>query len=220
MKNKNRKNLYVAAGLLTAFVGWTVCVRFVDVRAIGPQGSLVGLASLNQFVHSLTGVRLSLYTITDWLGLVPIAVALGFASLGLVQWIKRKHIKRVDSDLFVLGGLYIVLAGMYLLFESVVINYRPTLINGYLEVSYPSSTTLLVLCVMPTAGMQLQKRIQNNLLKRFVLFAVAVFTILMVLGRLLSGVHWVTDIVGGALLSSGLVSLYRFISTCPKHTDI
>ena len=30
-------------------------------------------------------------------------------------------------------------------------------------------------------------------------------------GRLLSGVHWVSDIIGGALLSGGLVMLYDSI---------
>jgi undecaprenyl-diphosphatase len=159
---------------------------------------------------------MTLYSITDWLGLVPIAFVLGFGFLGLFQWLKRKHIKNVDYSIFVLGGFYIVVMAVYILFEYVVINYRPVLINGYLEVSYPSSTTLLVMCVIPTAIMQLKSRIKNTLLNRCVCFSLTTFIIFMVVGRIISGVHWITDIIGGALLSAGLVMLYYSIINLKK----
>ena len=197
--------------LLTAFVLWTVAICFVDVRAIGPQGSSVGFAGINGFVHTLTGVHFSLYNITDWLELVPIFVCIGFGILGLVQWIKRKSIRKVDHNILILGGFYIVTIAAYLFFESVAINYRPVLINGYLEASYPSSTTMLVMCVMPTAIMQLGSRIKSKALRNIVAVSIITFITFMVIGRLFSGVHWFTDIVGGTLLSTGLVMLYRAI---------
>ena len=212
MKKKNRRLFFIGVGLLAAFVLWTVSVCFIDVRAIGPRESSVGFATLNGYVHNLTGVNMYLYVITDWLGLVPIGVAFGFAVLGLVQWIKRKSLLKVDQSILTLGGFYIVVMAVYILFEIVVINYRPTLINGYLEASYPSSTTMLVMCVMPTAMMQLRTRIKNDLFKRCVMFTITVFIAFMVIGRLVSGVHWITDIIGGALLSAGLVMIYDFFS--------
>ena len=199
---------WLSAGLLAAFVLWTVLLGWVDVQAIGPRDSEVGFAALNGFVHNLTGVHFTLYHITDWLGLVPVAVGFGFAILGLTQWIGRKSLGKVDSDILLLGGFYLLTLGVYLLFEKVVINYRPVLIEGFLEVSYPSSTTLLVLCVMPTAMLQLNRRIRNAALRRWVLWGIGGFTAFMVLGRLVSGVHWVTDIVGGVLLSAAMVTLY------------
>ena len=198
--------------LLGAFVLWTAAVRLVDVQAIGPQGSTVGFARINGWVHHLTGVHMCLYTVTDWLGLVPFSFAIGFSVLGLMQWMKRKHLRRVDFSILVLGGFYLVVVAAYVLFEVFVINYRPVLINGYLEASYPSSTTMLVMCVMPAAIMQLNSRIKNRALRRCVVFVMAVFIIFMVIGRLLSGVHWFSDILGGALLSAGLVMLYHSIS--------
>lgn len=213
MEKKNKKMLVWGVSLLWVFVLWTVLVRFVDVRAIGPRESLVGFATLNGYVHSLTGMHMSLYEITDWLGLVPIAVALGFAVLGLVQWIKRKSLLKVDRSILVLGGFYMIVIAVYIVFEMVVINYRPVLINGYLEASYPSSTTMLVLCVMPTAIMQLRTRIKNEIRKRGVISAILVFIAFMVIGRLLSGVHWFSDIIGGALLSAGLVMTYHAFET-------
>ena len=211
MKKKNKKMLVLGASLLAAFALWTVLVRFVDVQAIGPEGSSVGFAALNGFVHELTGVNWFLYTVTDWLGLVPIATALGFAVLGLVQWIKRKSLLKVDRNLLTLGGFYVVVMAVYILFELVVINYRPTLINGYLEASYPSSTTMLVMCAMPTAMMQLRTRIKNDLFRQCVMFTIAVFIAFMVIGRLVSGVHWITDIIGGALFSTAIVLMYYSI---------
>ena len=214
MKKKSRRLFFLGASLLAAFVLWTVLVCFVDVQAIGPEGSSVGFATLNGCVHDFTGVNMSLYVITDWLGLVPIGVAFGFAVLGLVQWIKRKSILKVDRSILVLGGFYIVVMAVYVLFEMVVINYRPTLIDGYLEASYPSSTTMLVMCVMPTAMMQLRARIKNKVFSRCVMIAIAVFIVFMVIGRLVSGVHWITDIIGGALLSAGLVTMYDAFGKC------
>jgi len=213
LKKETKKNFGIAAILLGAFVVWTAAVRLVDVQPIGPQGSAVGFATINGWVHSLAGVHMFLYTVTDWLGLVLIGVAMGFALLGLIQWIKRKHLRQVDYSIIVLGGFYLLVMAAYVLFEVVVINYRPVLINGYLEASYPSSTTMLVLCVMPTTLMQLNARIKNQTLKRWVGFGITAFILFMVIGRLLSGVHWFTDIIGGALLSAGLVMLYYSITS-------
>ena len=212
MKKENQRNFCIATCMLLAFLLWTVAIQFVDVEAIGPQESSVGFATINQFVHNLTGVHMSLYTITDWLGLVPLGFVMGFALLGLIQWVKRKHLLKVDYSILVLGGFYIVVMAAYVLFEVLVINYRPVLINGYLEASYPSSTTVLVMCVMPTAIMQFNARIKNDVPKRCLAYAITAFIVFMVIGRLISGVHWFTDIIGGALLSAGLVLMYRSVS--------
>lgn len=205
---KKKRLFCLGLGLILAFAIWTVSVRFIDVKPIGPRESSVGFATLNGYFHSLTGVNISLYTITDWLGLVPIFVALGFAVLGLIEWIVRKSLFKVDKNILALGGFYIVVIAVYILFETVVINYRPTLIEGYLEVSYPSSTTLLVGCVMPTAMIQLGDRIRKRTLKRLLMLIISIFIAFMVIGRIVSGVHWITDIIGGVLLSAGLVTLY------------
>lgn len=203
-----KQNFCIAWGLLAAFVLWTAVVSLVDVQAIGPRGSSVGLAALNGFFHNLTGVHLSLYLITDWLSLVPLGIVLGFGALGLVQWVKRKSIWKVDRSILVLGGFYLVVLTAFVFFEVYAVNYRPILIEGVLEVSYPSSTTMLVMTVMPTAALQLKSRIQNPALRKSVVAAIIVFTVFMVMGRLVSGVHWVSDIIGGGLLSAGLVMLY------------
>ena len=211
---RKHNTLWLGLGLLAAFAVWTGLVSAVDVRPIGPDGSSVGFAAMNGAFHTATGVHWALYTITDWMGLIPVAVALGFAGLGLLQLIRRKSIWKVDRTLLVLGGFYVAVLAAYVLFETVVINYRPVLIDGRLEASYPSSTTMLALCMLPAAVMQLRARVQNAAMRRAVLAILAAITAFLVVGRLLSGVHWLSDILGGALLSAGLVALYAF--ACEK----
>lgn len=208
---KNRSNLYFACLLFAIFLLWTAAICVIDVQPISPNGSSVGFAAWNQFIHSKIGVHMWLYTITDWLGLIPVFFIMAFGILGLIQWINRRHIGKVDFSILVLGGFYIVVLAAYLLFEEIVVNYRPVLIDGYLEASYPSSTTMLTLCVMPTAMMQLKERIKNVTVKRVIAVIIAIFTAFMVIGRLISGVHWFTDIIGGVLLSGSLVMGYRYV---------
>ena len=196
------------AGLLALFVIYTVSLTVVDLQPIGPQGSWVAYAGLNKAVYELFGVHMILYHITDWAGVVAIFVAVGFAVLGLIQWVQRKHILKVDSNLLALGVFYIVVFGVFVLFEYHVINRRPVLINGYLEASYPSSTTMLAVCVLPTAMMQFRQYIRKMWLRNAVNILCGVFTAFMVLGRLVCGVHWFTDILGGMIFSTGMILLY------------
>ncbi|MEE1171317.1 MAG: phosphatase PAP2 family protein [Ruminococcus sp.] len=204
-----KKNLTTGIFLSIAFALWTVLIMFVDVQTVGPNDSKVGFATFNTWFHQLTGVHMTLYIVTDWLGLVPIAVCLCFGCFGLYQLIKRRSLFKVDADILLLGGYYILVIFGYLFFEMVPVNYRPILINGFLEASYPSSTTLLVLSVMPTLILQINHRSHNKTIKNVVIGFVLLFSAFMVIGRLISGVHWITDIIGSILLSFGLFKLYQ-----------
>ena len=212
MKQKNQILWYAALASLIAFVLWTVLLCTVDVQPIGPQGSYVGLATLNGAVHSFFEVNMLLYTVTDWFALVPLAVVCSFALLGVCQWVRRKRLRLVDRSVLVLGVFYLVVMAVFLLFEIFAINYRPVLIDGALEASYPSSTTMLVACVMPTALMQLRTHVRSRLLLRCMRVLTAAFVAFMIAARLLSGVHWLTDIIGAGLISTGLVLLYRALT--------
>ena len=206
---KRKKTMTEGLALLTAFILWTVLIRTVDVRAIGPEETRVGFAALNGWFHQTTGVHWTIYTVTDWLGLVPILICAVFGVIGLMQWIRRKHILKVDADILLLGVYYILVILGYLLFEMIPINYRPVLVEGYLEASYPSSTTLLVLSVMPTLAFQAKRRVNNKNARTALILFSALFSAFMLIGRTVAGVHWLTDIIGAALLSAGLFRLYQ-----------
>ena len=159
----------------------------------------------------MTGVNITLYNVTDWLGLVPLIVCMVFGILGFGQLVKRKSILKVDYDIIVLGVYYVIVIMCYLLFEMLPVNYRPVLINGFMEASYPSSTTLLVLCVMPTLSFQLNRRLKNNKAKLTITALSVAFSAFMVCGRLVSGVHWLSDIIGSLFISTGLFLIYKGI---------
>jgi len=206
--NVFRKKLITGLMILVCFTLWTAGVCTIDVQPIGPQQSQVGFAAFNTWVHQAIGVHMNLYVITDWLGLVPVGITLGFAILGLCQWICRRNLLRVDFDILMLGLFDLIVFSLFLFFEEVEINYRPVLIQGFLEASYPSSTTLLVLCILPTTIIQCKKRVHNHGLRMILQTLLGAFAVFMVAGRLISGVHWCSDIVGGILCSAGLVYLY------------
>ena len=206
---KEKKHLLTGLVLLAAFVLWTILIQVVDVQPMGQNGTEIGFASFNVWFHGLTGVHMALYTLTDWLELLAVLTCLCFGLLGVVQAVKRRSVLRVDPDLILLGVYYVIVFCCFVFFNMVPINYRPILIDGVLEPSYPSSTTLLVLSVMPTLKYQIDRRSGSIPVRRAVTVFVVVFSAFIVVGRLLSGVHWATDIIGSVLLSGGLFMLYQ-----------
>lgn len=212
---KQKVYLSAAITLLIAFFVFTAIVMLVDVQAIGPNDSEVGLATLNgAFAKALgttDGYNGLWYNISEIAGLIPFVMVGGFAILGLCQAIKRKNLFKVDSHLFVLAAFYAMLLIAYLAFEIVEINYRPVLMDGVLEASYPSSHTMLSIGICTTAIFTLHELIKDKKALLIVadVFCVAV-ALTVLLGRLLSGVHWLTDIIAGILIVSALVCFYRF----------
>lgn len=207
------KKFMTGSLLVLLFAIWTLLIQTVDVEPVGVNGTDIGFAALNVWFHELTGVHMTLYTITDWLGLVPLFVCFVFGGVGLVQLVKRKRLLKVDRDIIILGIYYVIVILEYLIFEMYPVNYRPILIQGVMEASYPSSTTLLVLSVMPTLMEQTSRRVKNEKFRRGIRYITIAFSVLMVLGRLVSGVHWFTDIVGAIILSMGLFEIYKEVLT-------
>lgn len=214
MKKNGIKRFCPGILLLALFLLWTVAVKTVDVKQAGETATLVGFAALNSRFHSLTGVHMWIYDLTDLLSVIPLGVCALFGLLGALQLIRRRSLREVDRDILLLGIYYVVVIGAFFLFEVFPVNFRPIFIEGKLEASYPSSTTLLVLSVMPTLPFQIDRRCGKAGLKWAVRILTALFSAFMVIGRLVCGVHWLTDIVGGLILSVGLFLLYRAAVRC------
>ena len=203
---KNKKNILICVLLVLISIIYTLLVKYVDTSTIGPNGSVVGFSSLNSFVFNLTGNNMTLYKITEILGIIPILIALMYAVIGLIQVIDRKSLK-VDKELIALGILYIIVILIYVFFEKCIINYRPVLIDGILEASYPSSHTLLSICICGSALLINKYLFNNKKIYRYINIISIISMVLIVLGRLLSGVHWASDIIGSIIISITLLKI-------------
>ena len=220
MKERSKKLLFTGILLIVVFAIWTLLIQVVDVQPIGQNGTNIGFATFNIWFHELTGVHMTIYTITDWMGLIPVFVCMIFGGIGLGQWIKRRSLLKVDRDILFLGIYYVIVIFGYLIFEMIPINYRPILIEGVMEASYPSSTTLLVLSVMPTLTFQMNRRMKNMTVCKMLSILTILFSSFMVVGRWICGVHWFTDIIGSIILSAGLFCVYKGVVLSDRSKKI
>ena len=215
--NNKKRNFLLSTILIFLAVIFTILVKVVDVKPIGVNESSIGVASVNQVVFKTIGVNMIWYHITDWLGLVPIFIAMIYAFIGFIQLIKRRSIFKVDKELIILGVFYIIVICLYVFFEKFIVNYRPILMNGFLEASYPSSHTLMTICLCGSSII-VNRKLFNNKIAKFVNFLSLVVVLITVIGRILSGVHWFTDIIGGIFIGGALLmTLYSIIHIIKKE---
>lgn len=214
-----KKNFIISVLLLFISVIYVILVKTVDVSNIGPNESSVGFASLNSFFISLTGENLTWYKVTEILGIIPIFMAFVYALIGLKQLFQRKSLLKVDKELLGLGVFYISVIFVYIFFEIFIINYRPVLMDGELEASFPSSHTMMALCLCGSAIL-LNKKLFNKIpVVKIVNPILIIVMVVLILGRFLSGVHWFSDILGGIIISSTLVMFYYTFLNYNKKND-
>ena len=214
---KRRKEILLCGGLFAIAIIYTLLVKYIDVQAIGPNDSLVGFATINNFMFNLTGVNMLWYDITDWWGFVPLFIAFIYAIIGFIQMIKRRSILKVDKEILGLGVYYIIVIGLYIFFETYVINYRQILMDGILEASYPSSHTLLSVCICGSSLIINKYLFKNkNFFKAENIISI-LSILVIVIGRFISGVHWFTDIIGAILISIALLkAFYIYVKSINK----
>jgi membrane-associated phospholipid phosphatase len=209
MQKKSSIYLYVGLGLCLVSVLYTVMVMSIDRENIGPELSAIGFSTLNEAIFTAIGVHMSLYTLTEILGFIPLGVALAYLVFGIVEWVRKKSLKKVDFSLILLGIFYVVLAFLYFALDKIRVNYRPVLINGALESSYPSTHTMLTTFIMISSMMVLRRFTSNKAVIISTDIISVLLTVVIVTCRFLSGVHWFTDILGGLLIASSLLLTFK-----------
>lgn len=205
-----RDNLRTGTALAFLALLFTFLVRVMDVDAIGPAGTQVGFSHLNSTVHDALGVHMALYKLTQILGYAVLLLVAVFALVGLLQLIRRKSLWKVDREILALGCLYVVVFALYIIFEKAIVNYRPVIMPGELapEASFPSSHTMLACTVLGSAALLLKKYVKDESLAKILRIVCVIMIAVIVCGRLFSGVHWLTDIIGGILYSAALLFLF------------
>lgn len=205
-----KRNIIISIVLIICAIVYTFLVKTVDVKQIGPDNTSVGFATVNEAVANKLPFNETLYKITKYLGYVSLAAVGAYALVGLVQLIKRKSLFKVDREIIALGIFFVIVLALYVAFEIVIVNYRPVILDSEVgvEASFPSSHTVLAICVCTSVIMVNKKIFENvkgiklvNIGALLVLFGTAI-------GRTLSGVHWISDIVGGVIISAALLMTF------------
>lgn len=195
--------MWILCGVaFVCFVAFTLVVKFGNV------------APVNAAVWQHLGTNAVWQTVTDWLGYVTILLALVFVGLLFWQMLRRKSLCRADRNLWAFAVVLVVMVLVYGFFELVVVNYRPLLVDGVAKASYPSSHAMLFATVLPLIMGQVWHYLKSKPWCIVCTVLLAGVLLVGVLGRLLSGVHWLTDIVAGLLVSLFLNGLY--LALCVK----
>lgn len=216
----NKKQIMISTMLFLSFVIFTILVKTIDVKPIGPNSTSVGFSALNGFMLNKIGVNMIFYKITQVLGLIPILIAALYGIKGIIQLVKRKSLFKVDSEIMILGIFYAITIIIYLFFEKFIVNYRPVLMDGKLEASYPSSHTMISIFISLSSIIVNRYLIKNSNINKKINIFILIVMFLIVIGRTISGVHWFSDILGGLLISAFLVksfdTLLRIKKECTK----
>lgn len=207
---KNKRNILLSV-IMTIFSGiYIYLVKTVDVKSIGPNNTSVGFAKVNDAFMHLVGTNMTIYKLTEVAGLLVLLIVGIYGIIGLVQLIKRKSLFKVDREIICLGILYVMMISVYVLFEKVVINYRPILIDNELEASFPSSHTMLAICTSVSSLLVYKKYVPKKL-NYLAMFTTVLLLTIVFLGRMISGVHWLSDILGGVIISLTLLTYFYTI---------
>ena len=206
---KNLRNIIITITLTIISVGFTYLVKVYDLAIIGPNETSVGFSKYNNWFKGLVGTNMTLYKVAKYAGYAVLLIAGIYALIGLIQLIKRKSLFKIDREIISLGILYALVIIVYLFFEKFVINYRPVLIDGVLEASYPSSHTLIGFTICISSMVVCRKYFHKMVNVAY--FITMLLLTLVVLGRTLSGVHWLSDIVGGTIISINLLMIFYTI---------
>lgn len=210
---KNILNFSITAGLFLVFAIFTILVKFVDTSVVATTGTQIGLSSINKPLFDFFGANETWGTISTLLFVIAGVVVLTLATIAVVEMIKSKSLFKINHKLLLVALLYVLTAIFYVIFEFVIINYRPLLDEGLIKASYPSSHTLLICVVCLSACLIVPDYIKSNPLKITITTILCLISVLAPITRLLAGMHWFTDVVASIILSLALVMLYYSTSS-------
>ena len=207
----SKKYLISSIILVLVAIIFTVLVKVIDKGSIGPDNTIVGFQAINDYIKNMFPFNETLYKITKYAGFIPLAFALYYAYIGFMQLLKKKSLKKVVSKIYLIAGFYVVVLVLYVLFDKIAINYRPVIIDKELEPSYPSTHVLLAMCFCLSSVIMSKYYMKKDSIRKVVNIGTWLLMLFIVIGRMICGCHWFTDIIGGILISLALLNIFNTI---------
>lgn len=217
---KARRKFLLAGVMLAVFICLTVLLYTADrqpyttlvtpyAEGAEAETATIGLAGLNLKVSEWLGFRNVFYEITEILGYVEIAVAVCIFLLAVYQLVTRKSVRKMDREVIAMMVPYALIVIFYVLFERISPNFRPVLLEEGLEMSFPSTHTVLGVGIMVTAEAFFARHFRNNtFMGKWMPWICRIISVTTVFCRTMSGVHWATDILGGLILAFAIAFVY------------
>ena len=139
-------------------------------------------------------------------------IALGaFAVLGLVQWIKRKSLKKVDKQLRWFPLPLALMAATYVVFDKFLpkfFDFMPTRPNGSGEPSFPSTHVMIVATIFFITTIILPKYIKNKVVRIILELLMVIGLALTCTGRVMANMHTPIDVLGGIAFAFIFAEIY------------
>lgn len=126
--------------------------------------------------------------------------ALGiFIVLGLVQWITRKSLKKIDHPILCMIIPLILMVLVYVLCDKVLPHFfdMPTRPDGSGEPSFPSTHVMVVGTIFCLIAIALPYYLHSHALRAVIWILMALLITLCAVGRIAANKHSLTDVLGG-----------------------
>lgn len=192
------------------FLVLTVSLLLVDVQSAGAQ--TVGWASLNFWWHDLISVQHGWHIVSNIVATVTLLALCAMVVWQFIIMLRGKSFRAFLKQWLAFDITVILLVLCYVLFQIVVVNYRPIMIDGMAEVSYPSSHILLFATLLPLIVCECWHNVPSKVWRRVIAVSALVLMVVGIVARALCGYHWLTDSVGALLLSAALVAWYKVMT--------
>lgn len=208
-----KKGICITSISLGLFIILIILLKCVDVKTLYDCDS-IGLAGLNKVYYKEYNKALDI--LSDVIFYLVIAFNVFLIVLYAINLSKTKSLK-AGYKFYIYFSILLLGIILWLLFDKVIcINTRPNIKDGVVEGSFPSTHVFLTAYIVLSSPYLFLKMEKNKGLEKanklgfeeiITIIFISIALVMTVL-RLYSGMHWLTDCVGGLILGFFLFGLF------------
>lgn len=217
--SETKKGLCITIVSLVLFNILMILLCFVNVKEVEPFGKIGLYGFNNTYRHDYNKTLDIISDVLLYLSIAAFVAAVVYFAYGLI----KNKFKKVDYRLLVYFIITVCVVITYLIFDHVVkLNNRPNIIDGELEGSFPSTHVLMATYLLLPLTTLFFKEGREKDTKKIDLDTIVTTIAFVIIGamfvlRLWSGMHWMTDCIGGVLLGVFYFGFYYFITSFIKE---